>query len=117
MENIEVISCQIIAASGCAKSNYVEAMELAKKGQFDEAMNLIEQSKEIFLQGHEAHARLLALSAQGKLDIPLLLIHAEDQMMNCETMKIMALELIEQCRNTQKLDQRLAKLEGAYAVS
>lgn len=117
METIEVISCQIIAASGCAKSNYVEAIELAKKGKIDEALDLIEQSKEIFLQGHEAYAKLLALSAQDKLEIPLLLMHAEDQMMNCETMKIMALELIEQCRQFQKIDQRLGRIESAYAVS
>lgn len=112
METIEVISCQIIAASGCAKSNYVEAIELAKKGKIDEALDLIEQSKEIFLQGHEAHAKLLALSAQDKLEIPLLLMHAEDQMMNCETMKIVAEELIAQYKKMEKMNREIELLKG-----
>lgn len=96
MENLEIISCQIIAASGGAKSNYVEAIELAKKGKLEEAENLIQEGSKIYLQGHEAHAKLLQLSAEGNLEIPLLLMHAEDQMMNCETMKIVATEMIEQ---------------------
>lgn len=112
MEDLEIISCQIIAASGGTKSNYVEAIELAKKGQFEEAENLIKEGAQIFLQGHEAHAKLLQLSAEGKLDIPLLLIHAEDQMMNCETMKIVATEMVEQYRTITALKRMVEESKG-----
>lgn len=112
MENLEIISCQIIAASGGAKSNYVEAIELAKKGKLEEAENLIQEGSKIYLQGHEAHAKLLQLSAEGNLEIPLLLMHAEDQMMNCETMKIVATEMIEQYKEIFNLKKQIAQLAG-----
>lgn len=112
MENLEIISCQIIAASGGAKSNYVEAIELAKKGKLEEAENLIQEGSKIYLQGHEAHAKLLQLSAEGNLEIPLLLMHAEDQMMNCETMKIVATEMIEQYKEIFNLKKQIVQLAG-----
>lgn len=112
MENLEIISCQIIAASGGAKSNYVEAIELAKQGRFEESEKLIKEGAQIYIQGHEAHAKLLQLSAEGNLEIPLLLIHAEDQMMNCETMKILAVEMIEQYKVIAELKETVMKLTG-----
>lgn len=94
MESIEVISCQLIAASGGAKSSYIEAIEAAKEHDFEKAQALIKEGDEIYLQGHSAHAKLIQMSANEQLDIPLLLIHAEDQMMNCELMKIFAEQMI-----------------------
>lgn len=111
MEKIEMISCQIIAASGGAKSSYIEAIGLAKKGKFDEAEQMIKEGGEIYLQGHEAHVDLLQISAEEKLEIPLLLMHAEDQMMNCETMKIVAEELIEQYKEIDKLNLEIQSLK------
>lgn len=107
MEDIEMISCQIIAASGSAKSNYVEAIGLAKDKQFDKAEELIKEGAKVYLEGHEAHVKLLQLSASGELEIPLLLMHAEDQMMNCETMKIVAEEMVEQYRQMEILSQKI----------
>ena len=111
-ENMEVISCQIIAASGGAKSSYIEAIGLAKEGKFEEAEEMIREGAKIYLQGHKAHADLLQMSAEGKLEIPLLLMHAEDQMMNCETMKIVAEELIAQYKKMEKMNREIELLKG-----
>ena len=35
MDNLELVSFQIISAVGVAKSSYIEAMEIAEKGDFD----------------------------------------------------------------------------------
>ncbi len=94
MEELELISCQLIAAAGGAKSNYIEAIEASKNGKFDEAERLMKEGAQIYLTGHDAHLKLLQLSAEGNLNLPLLLIHAEDQMMNCETIKILAEQMI-----------------------
>ena len=112
MENIEVISCQIIAASGGAKSSYIEAIGLAKEGKFEEAERMIEEGAKIYVQGHKAHADLLQMSAEGKLEIPLLLMHAEDQMMNCETMKIVAQEMVAQYKQMEEMKQEIQLLKG-----
>ena len=111
-ESMEVISCQIIAASGGAKSNYIEAIGLAKEGKFEEAEEMIREGAKIYLQGHKAHADLLQMSAEGKLEIPLLLMHAEDQMMNCETMKIVAEEPIAQYKKMEKMNREIELLKG-----
>ncbi len=111
-ENMEVISCQIIAASGGAKSSYIEAIGMAKEGKFEEAEEMIREGAKIYLQGHKAHADLLQMSAEGKLEIPLLLMHAEDQMMNCETMKIVAEELIALYKKMEKMNREIELLKG-----
>lgn len=104
MEDLDIISCNIIASSGTAKSCYIEAMQAAHEGNFDKAENLIQEAKQTYVAGHEAHAKLLQMSAEGNLkEIPLLLMHAEDQMMNCETMEIMAQQIIMLCKQNQEL--------------
>jgi len=96
MENMELISFQIISAVGTAKSMYIEAIQEAKKGNFDEADKLIEEGAKTFLDGHKAHASLIQKEASGeKVEFSLILMHAEDQLMNAETTKIMAQEIIE----------------------
>lgn len=94
MESLEVISCQIIAAAGGAKSNYVEAIQQAKAGNIGRANELMEEGRKIALTGHKVHGELLAQSAEHPLEINLLLMHAEDQMMSTETIELMAEELI-----------------------
>lgn len=108
-ESIEIISCQLIAASGEAKSDYIEAISKAKKGEFEEAEKMIKEGDQVYLQGHEAHAKLIQLSAQEELDIPLLLVHAEDQMMGCETMKLHALDVIDLLKRIQVLEHAISK--------
>jgi cellobiose PTS system EIIA component len=96
MENNELICFQIISAVGTAKSMYLEAIQEAKKGEFEKAASLIEEGRNVYTQGHHAHATLIQQEANGeKTEINLLLLHAEDQMMSAETIKIMAEEFIE----------------------
>ena len=58
MEDLELLSFNIISAVGTAKSRYVQAMYLAEKGDFDEARAKIKEGEESFVKGHEAHAHL-----------------------------------------------------------
>lgn len=96
MEDMELVSFQIIAAVGTARSMYIEAIQLAKKGDFDGAQQLIEEGSKVFLEGHRAHASLIQKEASGeRITISLILMHAEDQLMNAETTKLMAEEIIE----------------------
>ena len=96
MESMELISFQIISAVGTARSMYIEAIQEAKKGNFDEAEKLIEDGAKTFLGGHKAHASLIQKEASGEnVEFSLLLMHAEDQLMSAETMKIIAQEIIE----------------------
>jgi PTS system cellobiose-specific IIA component len=100
MEGMELISFQIIAAVGTAKSMYIEAIQAAKRGDFEGADQLIVDGTEAFLEGHKAHAGLIGQEANGEhIQFSLLLMHAEDQLITTETFKLMAVEFIELYKN------------------
>jgi len=103
MENMELISFQIISAVGTAKSMYIEAIQEAKKGNLSRADELLEKGSTVFLDGHKAHASLIQKESLGeKVEFSLLLMHAEDQLMNAETIKLMTQEIITLYRARQE---------------
>ena len=96
MEGIELICFEIISAVGGARSCYIEAIQMAKAKEFDKARQSIAEGDELFNQGHRSHAKLVTQEANGdKVDVVLLLVHAEDQLMSAETFKILANEFID----------------------
>ncbi|MEG0329025.1 MAG: PTS lactose/cellobiose transporter subunit IIA [Longicatena sp.] len=96
MENLELVCFQIISAVGSARSSYVEAISIAKTGNFEEAINKIKEGDKEFLEGHRAHATLIQQEANDNpVHVNLLLVHAEDQLMSAETTKLIAEEIIE----------------------
>lgn len=95
MEGIELICFQIISSVGMARGSYIEAIDLATEGKFDEAEAKIKEGDEFFKEGHAAHANMVQNEAAGnKTEIVLLLIHAEDQLMSAESFKILAEKFI-----------------------
>jgi len=97
MEELELICFQLITFAGEAKSAYMNAIQRAKLGYYEEAENLIQEGNEAFLNAHKVHAELVQKEASEEENIipNILLIHAEDQLMGTETCKIMVNELIE----------------------
>lgn len=96
LEQMQKVAFQIIASVGCAKSLYVEAMHLSREGKFEEAMMKIAEGDKVFVEAHHAHFELVQKEASGEeLPFSLLLMHAEDQMLTTETLKILVLEIIE----------------------
>lgn len=96
MNGLEEVSFKIIAAVGTARSMYIQAIQEAKLGNVAKSNEMIESANDFFLEGHRAHATLIQAEANGeKTELSLLLMHAEDQMMSAEMMKIMALEFVE----------------------
>ncbi len=91
MQGLELVSFQIIAAVGTARSCYIAAIDAAAEGNFDEAEQQIKDGKEAFIQGHDAHGELLTKMANGEMPpMDLLLTHAEDQLMSAEAFGILA---------------------------
>ena len=100
MEGMELISFEIISAVGAAKSMYMQALAEAKAGNFEEADQLMAEGSATFLDGHKAHSSLIQKEASGEqLPFSLLLMHAEDQLMSTETLKLVITELIDIHRN------------------
>ena len=82
MEGIELVCFKMISALGAAKSSFMEAIQEAKVGNFDKARNCIEEGSNFQVEGHDP------------VTLSLLLVHAEDQLMSAEFLKITAEEII-----------------------
>lgn len=94
--DMEAVAFEIITCVGSAKSSFIEAIQRAKQGKFEQAAACIKQGDAHFAEGHHAHADLIAQEADGQpVNLCLLLMHAEDQLMSAETARIYALEFIE----------------------
>ena len=101
-EEFELICMQMITNSGSAKSSYIEAIQKAKEGAYDEAERLMNEGDEFFSEAHGVHGNLLAQEASGdKVEFSLILMHAEDQLMSAENFKIIAEDRIvaDSCRH------------------
>ena len=96
MEGLELISFQMIAASGAARSYYIEAIQYAKQKDFQKAKECMKEADNEYIEAHRLHASLLQKEAIGeKSEFQILFIHALDQMMSAETFGILAKEFIE----------------------
>ena len=70
-----------------------EALKKAREKKFDEATELLNQAKQRSLQAHELQTELICSEADGeKVEINLLMVHAQDHLMN----SILARELVEE---------------------
>lgn len=108
MEGMELQCFQIISAVGMARSSYIEAIQEAKKGNFERARECIKEGEQSFLQGHGAHAGMIQQEASGnKVEPCLLLIHAEDQLMSAEAFKIIADEMIQNYERIAALEEKV----------
>lgn len=107
-EKIAEIAFQIIAAVGTARGMYMEAIQAAKEAKYEEAHKLMEEGREIFIQGHLAHKDILTMQGSGvKLPMNIFLMHAEDQLMATDSFETTANEEIELY---QKLNTLMEKL-------
>ena len=96
MEGNELIAFQIISNVGMAKSKFIEALNFSKKNEYVKAEEAIKEGQNFLKEGHKVHSEIIQKEAQGtKTEFSILLMHAEDQFMNVETLKIVIVELIE----------------------
>lgn len=90
---IEEIAMNIVGNAGEARSLTFEALKKAREKKFDEATELLNQAKQRSLQAHELQTELICSEADGeKVEINLLMVHAQDHLMN----SILARELVEE---------------------
>lgn len=94
--NLEIIIIQIITHSGDAKSLLFEAIQLAKTGDLKGAEEKIVKAEEHLSLAHKEQTALIQTEAQGKpMEVTLLLVHAQDHLMNAIMFKDLAKEFVE----------------------
>lgn len=94
--NLEMIIIQIITQSGEAKSLLFEAIQLAKTGDLKGAEEKVLKAEEHLSLAHKEQTTLIQTEAQGKAtEVSLLLVHAQDHLMNAIMFKDLAKEFVE----------------------
>lgn len=105
-EKLMEISFGLIANAGEAKGLAFDALSKAKEGNFDEARALVEKSREEMHKAHAFQTQLITQEASGdSVQMNVLLVHAQDHLMNAMNFQQLAEEFIE-------LYERLSKVEN-----
>lgn len=100
MDNQSEIIMGLIANGGNARSLAMKAMYAAKAGNFEEAQELLKASNESILQAHNMQTQLLTKEASGeRSEVSLLMVHAQDHLMNAMTVKDLATEIVDIYKN------------------
>jgi cellobiose PTS system EIIA component len=96
MENLEEIIFGIILHGGNGKSSAMEAIQAAKKGDFKIAMDKLKESQDALNEAHHIQTTLIQGEIRGdKTEISLLMIHAQDHLMNAITLRDIASEMVD----------------------
>lgn len=78
----EMLSFEIIAAAGSARSLSFEALTAAKAGDFARADELMSQADAADLEAHNMQTSLLVKEANGDhTPVDVMLVHAQDHLM------------------------------------
>ncbi|PWC15432.1 PTS lactose/cellobiose transporter subunit IIA [Brenneria corticis] len=108
--NYEEIVINIIVNAGQARSRCINAIEQASIHQFEQAQSLIDLATEDLRIAHQTQTRLIEDEARGVYHpVTLLMVHAQDHLMNALTLKDIARQQIECYRQIFTLAQQLAK--------
>lgn len=94
--NLETIILNLIAHSGESKSYSMEAISHAKAGHIDLAQKSLEDAAEKMAMAHKSQTTLIQNEAKGeKIETSILLIHAQDHLMNAITIRDLAVEMVD----------------------
>lgn len=81
MKDQNLDAFQLISKAGDSFSMMMEAMELAKKGEFEESKKRMETAKDTLNKAHKIHTEILVKEANGEnMRYSPLLVHAQDHM-------------------------------------
>ncbi|GAB2532624.1 PTS system cellobiose-specific IIA component [Gracilibacillus alcaliphilus] len=107
-EELQRISFSIILHAGNARSSAMEAIKLAKENRIQEAQAKMDSADVDFVKAHQEQSQLLSKEIRhpDENHLSIILVHAQDHLMNALTIKDLAWEMIE-------MYQRLNKLEVA----
>ena len=94
-EEMQSVAFMIIASVGEAKSYFMEAIAKTRSGDFESARANLESGSIAYKEAHGHHFDLVNKEAND-VDLPfsLLLVHAEDQLLTTEVIRLLAEELL-----------------------
>lgn len=96
---MEQIIMELVVNGGDARSCALEAIRAARANDFEEAEACLKHADEALQKAHEIQTSMIQKEAAGEhIEVQLLMVHAQDHLMNAMTVKDLAVEIIELCR-------------------
>ena len=93
-DNMQVVM-GIIMQAGNAKAAAMQAIQAAKKGDFDKADEFIKQANEGLVNAHNVQTDMLTQEAQvNHVKVDLYMVHAQDHLMTAITFIDLAKEVV-----------------------
>jgi len=97
----------IIMHGGNAKGLAFQAIQQAKSGDFGEEEKSVKESNSELREAHDVQTDMLTKEAQGiHTEIDLYMVHAQDHLMNAITFKDLAVEIVNQEKRIQALENK-----------
>lgn len=94
--DMENIIMEIIVNSGDVRSTALEAIKTARLGDPQKARQMLKNCDAAMLKAHEFQTNLISCEVQGRCtEITLLMVHAQDHLMNALTVRDLAEQIIE----------------------
>lgn len=104
----EQIIMQIIVNGGNARSASLKAVNAARAGDFEESDKLIKDAKAAFTKAHEIQTELIQDEVRGNpKEVTLLMVHAQDHLMNALTVHDLAVAMIEESKLRIELEKKI----------
>ncbi|MEX0381114.1 PTS cellobiose transporter subunit IIA [Leuconostoc sp. MS02] len=112
-EEIQVIAFEIILHSGNARTNIHESFAAMRHKNFELSEQKLTDSNAELLLAHKSQTKLLQTYAAGtKIDMEVILVHAQDHLMTTMTLREMAIEmqyLYKEVKNIENSQQSATK--------
>ncbi|MBY5944704.1 PTS lactose/cellobiose transporter subunit IIA [Photobacterium rosenbergii] len=94
--DLEELVMGIIVNAGMARSLSFEALQLAKKGEFDKAQEQLDQARNAANEAHAVQTQLIEHDqGEGKVQMTLVLVHAQDHLMTSMLCRELVEEMIQ----------------------
>lgn len=92
----QMTAFNLILHSGDARNNVHEAMDAMKVADWATADAKLAEAEESLRQAHQAQTELLQEFSRGtKIEIQIIMVHAQDHLMTTMTLKEVAVELMD----------------------
>lgn len=94
------VAFRLIAAAGDSKSDSMNAIKAARKGNFEKAEEFLKSAEEKMNQAHEIQFNMIQQESSGNpVAVNIILVHAQDHLTMALVVKDMAEEIIELYRH------------------
>ncbi|EPQ5227667.1 PTS N,N'-diacetylchitobiose transporter subunit IIA [Providencia stuartii] len=95
-DELEEVVMGLIINSGQARSLAYTALKKAKEGDYETAKSLMAQSYSSLNEAHKVQTQLIESDmGEGRIKVSLVLVHAQDHLMNAMLARELITELIE----------------------